>query len=67
MVANANTPLLTLNNGTTIPQLGFGVFKVDPDEDAERLERMHRTHLARAHWMRDQGYEELGRKRFLSS
>ncbi|SEA64381.1 aldo/keto reductase [Leifsonia sp. 21MFCrub1.1] len=32
MVANANTPLLTLNNGTTIPQLGFGVFKVDPDE-----------------------------------
>ena len=32
MVANANTPLLTLNSGTTIPQLGFGVFKVDPDE-----------------------------------
>ena len=32
MVANANTPLLTLNNGTTIPQLGFGVFKVDPAE-----------------------------------
>lgn len=32
MVANANTPLLTLNNGTSIPQLGFGVFKVDPAE-----------------------------------
>ena len=32
MVAHANTPLLTLNNGTTIPQLGFGVFKVDPAE-----------------------------------
>lgn len=32
MVANANTPTLTLNNGTTIPQLGFGVFKVDPAE-----------------------------------
>jgi len=32
MVANANTPLLTLNNGTTIPQLGFGVFQVDPAE-----------------------------------
>ncbi|GAB3616466.1 aldo/keto reductase [Okibacterium endophyticum] len=25
-------PALTLNNGTTIPQLGFGVFRVDPDE-----------------------------------
>ncbi|MFI5061715.1 MAG: aldo/keto reductase [Actinomycetales bacterium] len=34
MVANANTPELTLNNGTTIPQLGFGVFKVDPAETA---------------------------------
>jgi 2,5-diketo-D-gluconate reductase A len=32
MVAHANTPLLTLNNGTAIPQLGFGVFKVDPAE-----------------------------------
>jgi 2,5-diketo-D-gluconate reductase A len=27
---------LTLNDGTTIPQLGFGVFKVDPDE-TERI------------------------------
>ena len=27
---------ITLNDGTTIPQLGFGVFKVDPDE-AERI------------------------------
>lgn len=27
-------PLLTLNNGTTIPQLGFGVFKVRPDDTA---------------------------------
>ncbi|ARJ05123.1 aldo/keto reductase [Humibacter sp. BT305] len=25
-------PELTLNNGTAIPQLGFGVFKVDPDK-----------------------------------
>ena len=25
-------PTLTLNDGKTIPQLGFGVFKVDPDE-----------------------------------
>lgn len=29
-------PTLTLNDGTTIPQLGFGVFRVDPDE-AERI------------------------------
>ncbi|MEQ1736300.1 MAG: aldo/keto reductase [Rhodoglobus sp.] len=29
-------PTLDLNDGTTIPQLGFGVFKVDPDE-AERI------------------------------
>jgi 2,5-diketo-D-gluconate reductase A len=25
-------PVVTLNNGITIPQLGFGVFKVDPDK-----------------------------------
>lgn len=29
-------PAFTLNDGHTIPQLGFGVFKVDPDE-AERV------------------------------
>ncbi len=29
-------PLIALNDGRTIPQLGFGVFKVDPDE-AERV------------------------------
>ncbi len=29
-------PLIALNDGTTIPQLGFGVFKVDPDE-TERI------------------------------
>ena len=27
-----SAPTLTLNDGHTIPQLGFGVFKVDPDE-----------------------------------
>jgi 2,5-diketo-D-gluconate reductase A len=27
-----NVPTITLNNGTVIPQLGFGVFKVDPDK-----------------------------------
>ncbi|CAN5127789.1 aldo/keto reductase [soil metagenome] len=29
-------PTIALNDGTTIPQLGFGVFKVDPDE-TERI------------------------------
>ena len=29
-------PTLTFNDGNTIPQLGFGVFRVDPD-DAERI------------------------------
>ena len=29
-------PQIALNDGTTIPQLGFGVFKVDPDE-TERI------------------------------
>jgi 2,5-diketo-D-gluconate reductase A len=29
-------PTITLNDGHTIPQLGFGVFRVDPDE-AERI------------------------------
>jgi 2,5-diketo-D-gluconate reductase A len=31
MTENA-VPLVTLNNGIQIPQLGFGVFKVDPDK-----------------------------------
>lgn len=29
-----NVPLITLNDGNHIPQLGFGVFKVDPDDTA---------------------------------
>ncbi|MDQ1575248.1 MAG: 2,5-diketo-D-gluconate reductase [Microbacteriaceae bacterium] len=31
-MTSPNVPTLQLNNGTTIPQLGFGVFKVDPEE-----------------------------------
>ena len=30
----ANVPNLTLNNGNTIPQLGFGVFQVPPEDTA---------------------------------
>ena len=36
----ANTvPSLTLNNGTTIPQLGFGVFQVPPEQTADTVTR----------------------------
>ena len=30
-------PDLVLNSGQTIPQLGFGVFKIDPAETAEAV------------------------------
>ena len=32
-------PDIKLNDGTTIPQLGFGVFQVDPDETQEVVEQ----------------------------
>jgi 2,5-diketo-D-gluconate reductase A len=28
-------PTIALNNGVHIPQLGFGVFQIDPDETKE--------------------------------
>ena len=33
----AQVPDLALNNGQTIPQLGFGVFQIDPAETAEAV------------------------------
>jgi 2,5-diketo-D-gluconate reductase A len=30
-------PNITLNDGNTIPQLGFGVFQIEPDETAEAI------------------------------
>jgi len=30
-------PDLNLNNGQTIPQLGFGVFQIDPAETADAV------------------------------
>ena len=30
----ATVPTLTLNNGVEIPQLGFGVFQIPPEETA---------------------------------
>src|SRR3954451_3386789 len=31
----ATVPTITLNNGVEIPQLGFGVFQIPPDETVE--------------------------------
>src|SRR3954470_23959687 len=35
----ASIPNIELNDGTTIPQLGFGVFQIDPAETAEAVRR----------------------------
>ena len=35
-------PDLDLNNGQTIPQLGFGVFQIDPAETADAVSRAWR-------------------------
>ena len=32
-----NIPAITLNDGAQIPQLGFGVFQIDPDETAQAV------------------------------
>ncbi len=36
---NVTAPTIPLNDQTTIPQLGFGVFQVPPDETAETVSR----------------------------
>lgn len=33
----SNVPGITLNSGATIPQLGFGVFQIDPEDTAETV------------------------------
>ena len=35
----SSVPDLALNNGQTIPQLGFGVFQIKPEETAEAVQR----------------------------
>ena len=30
-------PHITLNNGNTIPQLGFGVFQIEPEDTADAV------------------------------
>jgi 2,5-diketo-D-gluconate reductase A len=34
MTSSSSVPSLTLNDGASIPQLGFGVFRVDPEQTA---------------------------------
>jgi 2,5-diketo-D-gluconate reductase A len=34
-----SVPSIQLNDGNTIPQLGFGVFQIDPAETAEAVTR----------------------------
>ena len=34
----SSVPAITLNDGTRIPQLGFGVFQIDPDETAQAVQ-----------------------------
>ncbi|WP_210507029.1 aldo/keto reductase [Naasia sp. SYSU D00057] len=38
MTTNTAVPTVTLNNGTEIPQLGFGVFQVEPEKTQEVVE-----------------------------
>jgi diketogulonate reductase-like aldo/keto reductase len=35
----ADVPAITLNNGVTIPQVGFGVFQVPPEQTAQAVSR----------------------------
>ena len=37
------------------------LFGIDPCKEPERANRVHRTHLARAHWMTEHGYRQLAR------
>ena len=38
------------------------LFGIDPTKEPERASRVHRSHLARARWMTEQGYRQLARK-----
>jgi hypothetical protein len=38
------------------------VLHIDPIQEPERARAAYDSHLARAHWMRDNGYEHLLRK-----
>jgi 2,5-diketo-D-gluconate reductase A len=42
-MTNISTPELQLNDGSSIPQLGFGVFQVPPEDTADAVEHALRT------------------------
>src|SRR5829696_210583 len=39
MTQTTKVPDIKLNDGTTIPQLGFGVFQIPPDETASAVQQ----------------------------
>ena len=39
------------------------VFEIEPDSDTEHARLIFSSHLARAHWMRDNGFRHLLQKR----
>lgn len=38
------------------------LFGIDSTKEPERASRVHRSHLARARWMTEQGYRQLARE-----
>ena len=38
------------------------LFGIDPEREPERAQLVHRSHLARAHWMTKHGYRQLARE-----
>lgn len=40
------------------------IFGLDPDEHPERAMQVHEAHLARAHWMTENGYRDLLRSAY---
>lgn len=35
------------------------LFRLDPDDDPKRARHLHASHLSRARWVTDQGYQQL--------
>ena len=40
------------------------IFGLDPDVQPDRAQHVHQTHLARAHWMTENGYRDLLRSAY---
>lgn len=54
----SEVPSITLNNGTTIPQFGFGVFQIPPDETARAVHNAFEAgyrHIDTAQMYRNEG------------